>query len=289
MTRPLLLLDELDDREPVFLRRGVYVGYDSGVAIIDMGSSRFPCEFAGYVPVIGETVQVLSVGSRHTLLPLGAKPAVGTVLTVSSPTCVVQTVAGNIPCIIGGTAPTSGDRVQIFWGEDGPTTGLKLATTAAAPEPPPNPGGGSGAIHTLVFRAVDAGSTDRGSARWWQAQPWASNTTYGAWFFGDQIPGSIPLSATFAGLDFYVNRVQDSGGAPNFVPHDARFKAGLPTFGPGFAWDPPNGWQPFPFGSDFFTHLRAGGGIGLNQGGFNKFASLAQDSMSGAVRISWRT
>ncbi|WP_439593884.1 hypothetical protein [Microbacterium sp.] len=286
------ILEGFDERNPTYIRRGVYAGYDSGFALVDMGSSRFSCDFAGYIPVVGDPVQVVSTGSRHTLLPLGAKPAVGTVLTVSSPTCSLQTVAGPITAIIGGSAPTSGDRVQILWGEDGPTTGLKLATTVIAPEPPPNPGGGgAGAVHTLTFKAIDAGSTDRPPKpfRWWTPNPRAGNTTYGAWFYGPQIKDTIPPSATLIGLKFKVNRIQDSGGAPNFAAHNLMYKNAMPTMAGDFAWDPPNGWQDFPFAADFFAHLKTGGGIGLNQGGNNIFANLAQDSESGAVRISWRT
>lgn len=56
------------------------------------------------------------------------------------------------------------------------------------------------------------------------------------------------------------------------------------------AWDPANGWNTVP-NNGWFAALIAGGayyGIGLNQGGFNKFASLAEDGFSGALRIKWK-
>lgn len=54
-------------------------------------------------------------------------------------------------------------------------------------------------------------------------------------------------------------------------------------------WDLPNGWNTLPAG--WFEQLMGGGGyfgIGLNQGGYNKFASLAEDGLSGALRMKWR-
>lgn len=283
-----ILLGELAERDPVRLRRGRFSGVFEGQALVDMGDSRFPCEFGdGYVPVMNEPVQVLSVGSRHLMFPIGAKPRVGTVLTVGAETVSVDTVAGPLVAIIGGGAPNSGDRVLITWTEDGPVTGLRLATTPEPPDPDPDPGGGGG-VHTVVFHAIDTGSTDRHQARWWQAQPWASDSTYGAWFYGTQIQDTIPAGAGFVSLQFFVSWQQRQGSDPNFAPHNAAFKSGVPSYGPGFTWNPDPGWQTFPFGVDFFNHLRGGGGIGLNQGGFNKFSSVAQDAMTGALRISWR-
>lgn len=292
MNDAVIVADALAGIPGASIRRGVYVGVDSGMALVDMGDSRFPCEFGtGYIPVVGDVVLVVSIGPRHLVVPAGAKPHAGTIVTVSPPSAVVATLAGNITAVIVGTAPTSGDRVALYWTEDGPLVLGKLATTPVAPEPPVDPGTAP-ALRSATFRATHAGSTDRGAARWWQSQPWASNTTYGAWFYGNAIKDTIPAGATFVSLEFKVNRVQDSGGPPRFALHNA----GAPTSSlPGFSgyteWDPPNGWQVPPDPAGWFAALKAGGawsGIGLNQGGWNKFASLPQDSESGALRISWK-
>lgn len=284
--------------EDVVIRRGTFAGISTGfLALVDMGTSRFPCEFgADYIPVQNEAVQILSVGSRHLMFPLGAKPKVGTVQTSSSgaTSITVQTSIGVITTIYVGTRPTSGQRVLIEWSEDGPIAVGVLSTTPAPPPPPPDPGPPGGQVSNVVFRAIDAGSTDRGSPRWWTGNPYASDSTYGAFFYGSAIKGTIPASAQFVGLQIKINRIQDQGGAPNFALHDAGTKGPIPGFGASTAWDPPNGWQTPPGGLDaaWFAALKAGGpyaGVGFNQGGFNIFANLAQDAESGALSISWRT
>lgn len=281
------------DKSRVTTRVGVFVGTSGGQALIDMGGERFPVAFLSpYFPVLNEPVHVWAVdGSWFMVGPTQPKPSVGTVLTVSSPRCTVDTSQGAVSAIIGGSAPTSGDRVLLLWTEDGPVVSSKLATTPPTPIVPEDPGTGSVVVRDVTFRAIDAGSTDRGSARWWQAQPWASNTTYGAWFYGNQIKDTIPSGAELVSLEFYVNRVQDSGAAPRFALHGSPTKAGVPSFGAYTEWDAPNGWRTPPDPAGWFAALKAGGGsygVGLNQGGFNKYASLAQDSLSGALRIKWR-
>lgn len=283
----------LDGKSTVTARVGVFVGTEAGQALVDMGGERFPTQMVGsYVPAVNDPVHVWSIDGAWFLVGSSrAKPTVGTVLTVSSPNVTVDTSQGVVPAVIGGTAPTSGQRVVLHWTEDGPVTGVILASTPATPEVPATPVTPPSAVREVVFRPIDAGSTDRVSARWWQAQPWASNTTYGAWFYGSQIKDTIPSGAVFVSLEFYVNRVQDSGGAPRFALHSSPTKAGVPSVTAYAEWDPPNGWGIPPGASAWFDALKAGGaqyGVALNQGGFNKFASLAQDGMSGALRIRWR-
>lgn len=285
------ILKGLDDRTPVSVRRATFVEVSpTGGAVVDMGDSRFVCDFAaGIIPVFGETVQVLSVGQRHLVLPASPKPGVGTVMTVTAGIVTVQTVAGEFAMPYVGEAPGSGETVALGWSE-GPRCLGVLSVQPNGPGPGTDPG--SGAIRSATFRAVDAGSTDRGSPRWWQSQPWASDSTFGAWFYGSQIRDSIPAGATFVSLEFYASWQQRYGGAPRFALHDQSHKAGVPGFGPYVTWGPGDGWQVPPNAEGWFAELKAGGprlGVGLNQGGYNKFSSLAQDSMSGALRISWRS
>lgn len=280
-----------DDQPRVSVRKATFVGVQSGFAQVDMGDSRFICDFGGgYIPVVGETVRVWSVGDDHLLFPVGPRPNVGTVTTVNSTIANVSTSVGTMSMPFAGTAPTSGDRVGVVWSEDGPWCTSKLSSTVAPPPPVPDPGAG-GTLRSATFRAIDAGSTDRGSVRWWTGQPWASDSTYGAWFYGTQIKDTIPAGATLVSMEIYINRVQDSGSMPNFTLHTSPTKAGIPPMSGALAWDPPTGWNYVP-NTGWFAALIAGGayyGVGLNQGGLNKFASLAQDSMSGAIRVSWRS
>lgn len=282
---------ELAARPGAQVRRGVFVGLNADfMALVDLGDSRFPCAFgAGIIPEINETVQVLSIGSQHLVFPLAGKPGEGTVVLVASPMVTVQTSIGDVIMPYVGTAPSSGNRVAIGWSE-GPRCLGVLSTTVTPPDPPPAPGGG-GALRTVTFRAIAAGSTDRGAPRWWSPNPQAGNSTYGAWFHGTAIKDTIPADAVFEGLQFKVNRIQDQGGQPRFTLHSDPYRAGVPAMSAYTEWDPPGGWQTPPDPEGWFNELKAGGsrfGVGLNQGGYNIFASLAQDSESGALRISWR-
>lgn len=283
------ILQALDARAPVAVRKATFIEPVDGFAVVDMGDSRFVADFgSGYVPVSGETVQIISVGDRHLLFPAGPKPGTGTVLTVTSGIVTAQTIIGALAMPYVGAAPGSGDLIGIAWSE-GPRCLGKLSKEPVAPSPAPDPGGDS--LQSATFRAVDAGSTDRHQSRWWQAEPWASNTTYGAWFYGEQLRGTIPATATFVSLEIFVAVTKRSGAAPRFALHDLAHKTGVPTFGPYTAWAPSDGWQVPPMAAGWFNELKAGGsalGVGLNQGGWNQFASLAQNSMSGALRISWR-
>ncbi len=284
------LFDGFGGAARVALRRAVFAEAVAGVAMVDMGDSRFACDFgSGYVPRPGETVQILSVDDRHLLFPAKPLPGTGIVFTAGSGLVTVDTIAGRVQMPYIGTAPTSGDLVGISWSELPFCIG-KLSVQPKAPDPIPDPGAGS--VRSATFQVIDTGSTDRGAARWWQDQPWASNTTFGAWFYGTQIRDTIPAAAAFVSLEFFVSWQRRQGDAPRFALHDQAVKGALPAFGGFAAWAPDNGWQVPPNAAGWFAALKAGGpslGVGLNQGGFNKFSSRAQNAMTGALRISWRS
>lgn len=286
-----MILQRLDALTAVTVRKATFVEHLDGFAVVDMGDSRFVADFGtGYVPVVGETVQIISVGERHLLFPAGPKPGIGTVVTAPSGSRVsVTTSAGMIRMPYSGDAPLTGDRVLVHWTEDGPVCGMPVSLAAPPPDPIPDPGGDT--IQSATFRAIDTGSTDRHQARWWQAQPWASNTTFGAWFYGTQLRDTIPAGASFVSLEFFVAMAKREGGAPRFALHNQAVKSGVPSFGGYTAWAPGDGWQVPPMAAGWFNELKAGGsalGVGLNQGGWNQFSSLVQNSMTGALRISWR-
>lgn len=274
-------------------RIGRYVGNDGLSALVDLGDQRVPVQFATpWVPQINEPVWVDSIdGVLRMTGPTRPKPGIGVILTITGTTAQVRTDFGDFEMVVAPTdpLPTSGETVGISWSSQPWCT---LLIDIPEPEPPaPDPGGGGTTVHVAEFRAVNAGSTDRGSPRWWQSQPWASNTTYGAWFYGNQVKDTVPAAAGFESLEFYVSRVQDQGGQPRFTLHSDPYPVGVPAMSAYTEWDPPGGWQTPPDPEGWFDALKAGGsrfGVGLNQGGFNKFASLAQDGMSGALRIRWR-
>lgn len=276
--------------QSVSVRKATFVGVVDKAAQVDMGDSRFLCDFgSGYIPIVGEAVRIWSVGDQHLLFPAGPRPAIGTVLTVADGRATLETSTGAVTAAYAGTAPVSGDRVGIVWSEDGPWCSAKLSSTPAPPTPAPDPGGGS-KLRSAIFRPIDTGSHNVGSSSYWQAQPWASNTTLGGWFYGTQIRDTIPASATPSKLEFYVSWAQRQGGNPNFGLHARPTKSGQLSFTNVTSWNPNGGWQTPPGAGAWFNALKAGGGrfgVGLQHGGYNKFSSRSQNSMSGALRISW--
>lgn len=282
---------ETTDQPRVAVRKATFVGVVDKAAQVDMGDSRFLCDFgSGYIPVVGEAVRIWSVGDQHMLFPAGPRPNVGTVSTVANNRASIATSVGTITAFYAGVAPSSGDRVGIVWSEDGPWCSTRLSSSPPPPEPPPNPGGGGG-VRSAIFRVTDTGSTDRNRARWWTSRPMASSSTYGAFFYGTQIRDTIPDNATLVKLEFYVSWQQRQGGTPNFALHNLARKAGVPSMGSSTAWAPGGGWQTPPMAAAWFNGLKGGGmyGIGLNQGGWNIFSSRADNSMTGALRITWLT
>lgn len=281
----------IDDKSRVTMRRGLFVGVDANMkAIVTLGASRIAVDFvSGLIPEPNEVVHVWSIDDQVVMAgPVRPKPGQGKVAAIVGSKLTVTTVIGDLAMPYIGAAPAVNDIVAIGWSE-GPVALGKLSTSTP---PPPTPGGGTGqTVYSAVFYPTDTGSTDRGAVRWWTDQPWASNTTYGAWFYGWQLKDTIPAAATLESLEFYASYIQDQGAAPNFALHDQAIKSTLPTFTGTTVWDVASGWQTPPDPTGWFNALKQGGasfGIGLNQGGFNKFASRSQDGLSGALRITWK-
>lgn len=286
------ILALLSKKSTVSVRGARYVGVQSGLALVDMGDQRFPVPFksGGFVPQIGEAVWVESVdGSLFMAGPVAGKPGVGVVSTIAGDQVTVSTDFGDFTMPYTGEAPTSGDTVGISW-SSAPWCAL-LSTSVDSGEPPPATGGGGGAVKSITFRAQWAGTTHT-NGDWWQAQVWAADNNVGAWGYGNTIRDTIPAGAEFISLQVYINRTQRLGSPPNWALHNLESRSGVPSFSGLAAWHPAgNGWQTPPDAASWFAALKAGGaarGVGFNHGGYNKFASLAQDALSGALNISWR-
>lgn len=274
-------------------RVGSYVGNDHMNALVDLGGQRISVPFAtAHVPQIGEPVWVDSIdGLLRMTGPTQPKPGIGVVLTITGTQAVIRTDFGDFQMTVAPTDPmaTSGDTVGISWSSQPWCTLIVDIPEPPQPPPPPTPGGSE--VKTAEFRAVDAGSTDRNRVRWWQSQPWSSESTFGAWFYGNQIKDTVPAGAQFVSLEFFVAWDRRRYGGSRFALHSDAFKSGIPSMGGTTVWNPDGGWQTPLDPAGWFNALKAGGdrwGVGLNQGGYEQFKSLAQDGMSGALRIKWR-
>lgn len=293
------ILAQLAKKSVVVPRIGRYVGAQAGQALIDMGDQRFPAAFAtAFVPQINEPVHVWSIdGAMFMVGPSTPKPGVGIIATITGTHATVTTDFGDFEMTVAPTdpMPTSGDSVGISWSTM-PWCTL-LVDVPDAPPPPPAPGGG-GSTQTAEFRAIAAGSTDRHQSRWWTAQPWASANTYGAWIAGTAIRDTIPAGAELVyehgvpQLQVYVSWAVRRYGPPRWVMHNLFAMNAVPGVSAYHEWEPAGqGWQTPPMAQEWFDGLKAGGGwagIGFNQGGYEQAKSLAQDGMSGALRIKWK-
>lgn len=283
---------QVDGKSKVAPRIGRYVGNAGINALVDLGDQRVPVQFATpWVPSVNEPVWVDSIdGVLRLTGPTTPKPGVGVILTITGTIALVRTDFGDfsMPAAPSDPMPTSGDTVGISWSSQPWCTLLVDVPDPGAP--PPNPGGGGGQVMSAEFRAVDAGTT-HSNGDWWQAEVWAAENNVGAWMYGTAIKDTIPASAAFVSLEIYVNYNQRYGNSPNWALHNLASKSGVPSFGGSTPWAPGEGWQTPPDAAGWFNALKAGGshwGVGVNHGGFNKFASRTQDGATGALRIKWR-
>lgn len=275
---------------PVHVWPATFVGLDDdGWVLCDVAngdqSGRVPAQvMTPYRPEVGERVFLLAVsGSFFLVGPAVPKPARGTVTSVSSSTVTLDTDVGSVQATYdAGTSLSVSQQVKLLWSDGAHVVGI-LTAPPAPPTPPPAPVPAK-RQHVDVFQAVDAGSFSGG--RWWQAQPWASDTTLGAWFYGSKIRDTLQ-GAPVSKVELWSTLASRFGGNPNFGTHP---HAGKPGAGPSIAsatpLSPPNGgWLTLPtaFGQYLANNV---GGIGLAHGGFNKFRSLSDDPQSGALRIT---
>lgn len=278
------------ESSPVHVWPATFVGLDDdGWVLCDVAngdqSGRVPAQvMTPYRPEVGERVFLIAVSGAFFMMgPATPKPPRGTVTSVSSSSVTLDTDMGSVQATYdAGTTLSVSQQVKLLWSDGAHVVGI-LTAPPAPPTPPPAPVPAK-RQHVDVFQAVDAGSFQNG--RWWQTQPWASDSTLGAWFYGSKIRDTLQ-GAPVSKVEIWSTLAQQYGAAPNFGvhPHAAKPAAG-PVISSATTLVPPNGgWLTLP--TTFGQYLaNSVGGIGLAHGGFNKFRSLSDDPQSGALRIT---
>jgi hypothetical protein len=290
-TRTLLRL--IDGKSNVRVELGYYRALEYPRVIVDVGGGRIPAETAtDYRPEINEQVQILFIDGKPWMLgPAVPKPGEGVIVTIAGDIANVQTDIGVIQAPFPHDAGlTSGNQVKLYWSQ-GPYILSRMSTS---PEPPVDPGAGGGgaAARQTVFTATRSGAWQVSGGRWSSDEPRASNGYLGAWHYGTKIRDTIPGNATNPVIEVYIRYASKFGNAPNFALHNQASRGGAPSLFSEFAWNVSDGWNRVPSSVEgaWFDSLKGGGnalGIGLKQGGVNRFASVGADPLSGAIRISY--
>lgn len=286
-------LDILRRKSTVRVAAGDYRGLhpDGSLrAVVDFDGGRVPAYFqTPWRPVVNDPVWVQVVDGVAWLMgPTSPRASDGTVVSVAGGIAVITTDVGEITATYEqGTTLTAGQQVKLQSHGGYHVLGVKSTSPVA---PPPAPGGGGGGVTevTQTFTAVDAGSFQ---GYWWTGRVIAGSSNEGVWLYDYKIPWTIPSTAQGVSIEIYLNPTQIQGANPIFTLHSYGAKpAGSPGLSGGTAFAVTGaGWYPLPI--EWIDSLKAGGGaagVGLNHGGYNIFASLAQDPQSGALRIRYR-
>lgn len=290
MTAEDVLIRLLNAKTKVRLLVGTFVSVSATGCQVDVGGGRIDARFgSGYLPQVNEPVNVWMFDDDSTFVmgPTTIGAPQGTVVSVSSGMVTLTTDFGTVVAPYFGSTPAAGQVMGLRW-HGGPQALGVLSTSPPTPTPPPPPDSGSGAAvtHVDTFQAGDAGSWNRNG--WQQAQVWASDSYSGAWFYGSKIADTIPAGSPILKVEIFLSVVSRFGSPPNFGLHAYQTKpAGQPSYSALQPLAVTAGWFALPTG--WGDSLRSGGGqagVGVNHGGKNIFASLAQDGMSGALRIT---
>ncbi|MEV4735568.1 MULTISPECIES: hypothetical protein [unclassified Microbacterium] len=285
-----VLLGIVGGKSAVRMVAGAYRGLDGLRAVVDFEGGRVPAYFGSpWRPVINDPVWVQIVDGVAWLMgPTAPLASDGTVVSVSGGVATIATDVGNVVATYNtGVTLTAGQPVKLLAHGGYHVVGVK-ASTPVAPTPDPGGGGGSTLI-TQTFTAIDAGSFQSG--RWWTNQVVAGDSNQGCWFYNLKLGWTIPASAVPSSIEIYLNPVRIQGADPIFTVHPHATKpAGSPGLVGGVPIDVTGaGWYSLPV--SFFNALKSGGGsagVGLNHGGYNIFASLAQDPQCGTIRTTYR-
>lgn len=283
------ILGIVGDKSTVRMVAGAYRGLDGLRATVDFEGGRVPAYFSSsWRPVINDPVWVQIVdGVAWIMGPTAPLASDGTVVSVAGGIATISTDVGDVAATYNsGVTLTAGQPVKLLAHGGYHVVGVK-ASSPTGPTPDPG-GGGGGTVVTQTFTPIDAGSFQ---GYWWTGRVIAGSSNEGCWFYDFKMPWTIPATATGSSIEIYLNPVQIQGSDPIFTTHQHGSK---PAGSPGLAGGVPidlngPGWYPLPL--SFFDALRSGGGsagIGLNHGGYNIFASLAQDPQCGTIRTTYR-
>lgn len=290
MTLAARITEQLANVPVVGMKMGTLVARSGSQVLVNLGETTALLSVsAQQLPPAGHPVVVQTLDGRVSVTgPARSLPGRGVITALGSPRVSVLAwdVTYTLP-VAGSYTPSLNDQVSITWDLDGGLVVGSISAPTNVTPPEQNTPGPVQQFHPPPFTAVDSGSFQSG--RWTKADVWASDSLVGAWFHGTGIADSIPDSAEILGAAIYLPATRTGGAPPNLQLHTSATKPSGSVVFTGAQYQPPGrtGWQPLP--TSFIDYLKSNpGGIGLNHGGYNIYASRGQDSLTGALDITWR-
>jgi hypothetical protein len=187
--------------------------------------------------------------------------------------------------------PAVNDNVKLDWDVIG---GFVVSPMASTPTGDPNiivPSGpspidGGGGPQSQTFYPTDSGTTTSGGS-WFTTSVYCSDDDIGAYFYGGQIPGTIPPGANITSGAIYIEEDANyyPGSLATLGTTDTGSKSGVPSVGNIITLPAGSGWMPLS--GPILAALANGSAPALAtaHGGYHIFA--AKGGLSGAVTINW--
>jgi hypothetical protein len=300
MSQALTVARMLGDQDTAKHGLGIFAGVEGSQALVDYHGIRMKMSATGSTwPAVGRPVRVLVVNGKYMMLGESApRHAVGEVVSLSTDgaLAVVEAPSGSgktyTVSVVKGLLLTVGDVVALDWASGGVATAALTGAPALVAPVAPVPVAALVRTYRETFYASDTASWKDGV---WQTSQVYYNSSFGvgAWFYGGQINSTIPDNAKIEGCEIYL-AVRDQYGSNQALigthVYDERPSGDFElerTFG---LEAKVSGWYRVPI--SWLNFLKANpGGVGTKgaKDGVRIFESCGDDSLSGALRVTWRS
>jgi hypothetical protein len=265
------------------------------LATVSIGGGVVDMPMAGPAPTVGDKVWVAFLGNQPLCVGPIPRPSTGTVR--SDPVDGKVDVVADNGTLYGGLSydntytPAPDHRVALDWSiQNGYIQGrLSSDPLLLVPPPPPvtPPVAPSGGPKDATFNPTESGTWN--GSRWWLDEVWCSDSTIGAYFYGEQVSSTIPDDATIDEIRVYVDAFYTSGRAPTLGLHDIGNKTGVPSNVIGtMEIAGGSGWKVLPTGWGDQMKLGARLGFATQHGGYHKWSPAGVNN-SGALYVKWHT
>lgn len=266
-----------------------------GAVQVNLAGATVTVPCVGTMPLVGDTVTVLSLGLTLLCLGPSAKPAHGTVTASASGNRVQVTGDDGVSYSMNYLhtyTPAVNDNVILSWSVPG---GVVLGPLNAPPTSDPNAGSSGGAsnpeqtgptTHTQTFNPTDSGTYE---SSWFDNRVWCSSSTNGAYFYGGQLAGTIPDNASIQSVQVYIDELTNyyPSSLATIGMHNLSSKSGAPSVSSAVSVSAGTGWKSLPtsFGDSFKTGAQKG--LATNHGGEHIWGARGTGN-SGALKITWK-